>query len=118
MSDLPRIRTALPKQRFHYGDYLVSVLGDIDSGDTREYRYLAAFVREGESQPRLFVCCERLPPGRRADGGYALRVVNAAMDEVMAIDDRWADLDVFIEQALKMGGQLLGLEQDTPYPLG
>ncbi len=117
MSSFPRILTAIPKRRFQYGDFGVSVLGEIESGDERDYRYVAAFVREGESQPRLYVVCERLPPGQRSEGSYALRVVNAVMDEVMEIDDRWVDFDAFTEQALEMGGQLLGLEQETPYSL-
>ena len=117
MENFPSIRTAIPKRRYQYGDFGVSILGEIESGDERDYRYIAAFVREGESQPRLYVVCERLPPGQRSDGTYALRVVNSAMDEVMEIDDRWADLDDFARQALEMGSQLLGLEQDSPYPL-
>ena len=118
MNSFPRILTAIPKRRFQYGDFGVSVLGEVESGDERDYRYVAAFVKEGESQPRLYVTSERLPPGQRSDGNYALRVINAVMDEVMDTDDGWADLDAFIEQALQMGGQLLGLDQETPYPLG
>ena len=117
MSTFPRILTAIPKQRFQYGDFGITILSDIESGDERDYRYIAAFVPEGESQPRLYVICERLPPGQRSAGTYALRIVNAAMDEVMEVDDRWADLGEFTGQALQMGGQLLGLEQETPYPL-
>ena len=117
MSSFPRILTAIPKQRFQYGDFGVAILSDIESGDDHDYRFVAAFVREGESEPRLYVVCERLPPGKRSAGSYALRVVNTAMDEVMEVDDRWANLDEFIEQALQMGGQMLGLEQETPYPL-
>ena len=117
MPEFPRIQRAIPQRRYQYGDHAVTVLGEIESGDGRDYRFVAAFVPDGESQPRLYVVCERATPDQRARGGYALRVVNSAMDEVMDIDDRWGRLDEFSSQALQLGAQLLGLEQETPYPL-
>jgi hypothetical protein len=44
-------------------------------------------------------------------------VINSAMDEVMEVDSRWGQLDEFSSQALQIGAQLLGLEQDTPFQL-
>jgi hypothetical protein len=117
MSNFPKIQRAIPQRRFQYGDFAVTVLGDVESADPRAYEHIAAFVKEGETQPRLYVVSERLAPGRRAAGSHALRVINSAMDEIMDTDSRWARQDAFVDQALMLGGQLLGLEQDTPYPL-
>jgi hypothetical protein len=117
MSEFPRIQTAIPQRRYHYGDYAVSVLGEIESGDDHDYQFVAAFVLEGEAQPKLFVVSERQPPGQRRQGSHALRVINSAMDEVMEIDSRWGRLDDFTAQALEIGAQLLGLEQETPFAL-
>ena len=117
MSEFPKIQTAIPQRRYQFGGFGVTVLGEIDSGDARDYAFVAAFVREGESQPRLFVVSERLPAQQRTDGSHALRMINAAMDEVMDIDDRWARLGDFTDQALRIGAQVLGLEQEVPYPL-
>lgn len=117
MSEFPRIQTAIPQRRYHYGDYAVSVLGEIESGDEHDYQFVAAFVLEGENQPKLFVVAERQPPGQRQQGSHALRVINSAMNEVMEIDDRWGRLDDFTTQALQIGAQLLSLEQETPFKL-
>lgn len=117
MTELPKIRTAIPQRRYQYGEFGVTVLGDIESGDGRDYRFVAAFVREGEAQPRLFVVSERPPASVPGEGSHVLRVINSAMDEVMDRDDRWGRLGDFADQALLMGAQLLGLEQETPYPL-
>lgn len=114
---IPRIATAIPQKRFQYGEYGVTVLGDIESHDGIEYRYVAAFVADGTSSPVLYVTAQRQPPGQRAAGQYALYVINAALDEVMDQGDQWRDLAAFTEQALKMGAQLLNLEKETPYPL-
>lgn len=118
MSQFPKIRTAMPQRRYRYGDFAVTLLGEVDSADGRDYEFLMAFVRDGEAQPQLFVAAERLPPGQRADGSHRLRVINSAMDEIMAVDSRWGLRDPFAEQALQIGAQLLGLEQETVYPLG
>lgn len=117
MSDMPKIQRAIPQRRYQFGDYGVTVLGEIESGDGRDYHYVVAFVREGESRPRLYVVAERLPPGQREKGSHALRVVNSAMDEVMDVDSRWARLGEFVDQALQMGAQILSLEQEIPYQL-
>ena len=118
MSTFPRIGTAIPQRRYQYGDFGVTILGDIESNDGTEYQFIAAFVKEGEGQPRLFVVSERTPPAERTQGSHRLRVINNSMDEVMDVDARWARLGEFSEQALEMGAQLLGLEQETAYPLG
>jgi hypothetical protein len=118
LSELPKIATAIPQRRFQYGDYGVTVLGDIESADGRDYQFIAAFVREGESSPRLYVVSERTPPEDRPNGSNRLRVVNAAMDEIMDIDMRWSRLTEFTEQALQTGAQILGLDRETPFPLG
>jgi hypothetical protein len=39
------------------------------------------------------------------------------MDQVMDVDGRWARLPDFTDQALQLGSQILGLEQETAYLL-
>ena len=94
------------------------MLGQVESGDGRDYRFVTAFVKEGESQPQLYVVSERLPPGERAKGSHALRVINNALDEVMDVDNRWQDLGDYVDQTLQLGAQILGLDQEVPYQLG
>jgi len=117
MSNFPKIQRAIPQRRYQYGDYGVTVLGEVESGDGRDYEFVAAFVKEGEAQPRLYIVSERLPPGQRAQGSHAIRLINSAMDEIMDTDGRWGRLGDFVDQALQMGAQMLALEQETPCPL-
>lgn len=117
MTGFPVIHTAIPLQRYQYGDFTITLLGDVQSGDDRDYQFIAAFVKEGDSRPQLFIVSEHLPPGRRDGGSHALRVINNTLDEVMDVDGRWQRQTDFVDQMLQLGGQLLGLEQDTPYPL-
>jgi len=117
MDQFPRINTAIPQRRYQYGDYAVTVLGEIESGDGHAYQFVTAFIKEGEAQPQLFVVSEKLPAAKRTAGSHALRVVNSVMDETMDVDDRWRFLGEYVDQALQMGSQILGLEQETPYQL-
>jgi len=118
MNTFPKIRTAIPRRRYQYGDYAVTVLGDIESADDHAYQLVAAFVKEGEAEPQMYVVSELPPIAERAGRAYALRVISSVMDEVMDVDQRWRRLDDFTEQALQLGAQMLGLEQEVPYPLG
>ena len=93
MQDRPTIKTAIPKRRYQLGDHSASLLGEIESGDARHYRYILA-VRTGEREPVLYVCAAL---AERADGAYRLRVVSELMTEVVDTNDRWGELDAFAE---------------------
>ncbi len=117
MQDRPTIKTAIPKQRYQIGDHSATVLGEIESDDPRQYRWIAAFIQMGQSQPRLYVCCELAPASRRGDGRYDLRVISDLMSEVVDTADRWGDVDAFSQQAIDLGRQMLGLQQEQPIKL-
>jgi hypothetical protein len=112
MQDRPAIQTAIPRHRYQIGDFSATVLGDIDSGDPRQYRYILALVPMGETQPSFYVCCEQVPPERSADGRYDVRVVNETMSELVDSADHWGDLETFSEMALDLARQVLGLKNE------
>ena len=114
MSEFPRIKRAIPLQRHQVGEYGVTLLGDVESGDQVDYRYILAFVEEGESRPTFFVCCER-NRSAEAEGAYRLRIVSSALSEVLSISDDWKDADRFVSEGLKLGIQALGLTSEQPY---
>ncbi len=107
MDHKPQIRTAVPKRRYQLGEYLVSVLGEIDSKDGNDYRYILAALVEGESEPGLYVTAERLRPGE-----YAMRVIMRDGAQVIASSDRWGDLESFAADALEAVIKILGLDDE------
>jgi hypothetical protein len=111
MSDFPVIRTAIPKRRYRVGDQNVTVLGEIESGDGIPYRWIMAFVQDGQARPGFYVCAERNRPG--GDAAYRLRVVNAVMSEVVEQSDALGDLDSFADEALRLGRSALGLANEA-----
>ena len=89
-----------------------SLLGEIESGDARNFRYILAFVAMGQGEPTLYVCSEQSPPNEADQGRYRLLIVNESMSEVMDQADRWGDLDAFADQAVQLGIQVLGLQRE------
>ncbi|MFM1890999.1 MAG: hypothetical protein RLZ44_76 [Pseudomonadota bacterium] len=118
MSEFPVIRRAIPKRRYQVGEYGVTLLGEIESGDGVDYTHILAFVREGDAKPSLVVCAEPQPASQGSAGSYRLRLVNRAMSEVLDTADAWGDAERFTEEGLRVGMQLLGLSGETPYRLG
>lgn len=112
MRHRPIIKTAMPKQRYQLGDYVASLLGEIESGDHRSYRYILAFIHPGRAEPELYVWSEAAQPGESAAGNYRLWVEAEGLSELVDTDERWGDLELFAAQALKLGAQALGLQHE------
>lgn len=113
----PAIRTAVPKRRYQLGDHQLVVLGEIDSGDGIDYRYIVAAVREGQARPHIFVACERntTQPGA---GRWQLRLIAENLSQVMATGDEYGDLDALMQAAAPLLQQALALGDEPLLPLG
>lgn len=111
--DAPKITTAIPKARWHLGDYNVVLLGDIESPDPARYRYILALVREGEAKPSFYVTSEKNPRSRAAEGSHRMRVISDALTDEIESSDRFADPDVFAEEGLKLAAEMLGISGES-----
>lgn len=111
----PKIKTAIPQQRYRVGDHQAVVLGEIESGDERRYRYVLALVPEGQAQPVFYVTAEKNP--RRVaetQGAYRLRAIAEVLNEDLGSSDRWGDIDAFAQEGLALAAEALGLGGKTP----
>jgi len=108
----PSIATAIPLRRYKYGEFTLTVLGDIDSRDEINYRYILAVVQGGNPEPGLYVTAEQ-----GAGNEMAMRVMMRDGDEVIARSDRWRDVDVFVDEAMNIVSRVLSLSDETPYQL-
>jgi hypothetical protein len=112
--DRPKITTAIPQRRYQFGEYSVTVLGEIESTDPPNYTFILAMVKEGDSEPSVYVICDRR---RRGDSAYRMRLVMAGFNETMGESDDWGDVDAFCEFALQVAAKALGLGDETPHLL-
>lgn len=108
----PSISTAIPLRRYKFGEFTLTVLGDIESPDSMNYHYILAVVQGDDPEPGLYVTAER---GAGAD--MAMRIMMNDGDEVIGFSDQWRDLDVFAEESINIVSRVLNLSDETPYQL-
>lgn len=117
IENAPHIARAIPKARYQLGEFTVSILGEIESNDPLPYRFIAAFVEDGKTEPSLYICSQKARRAVAAQGSHSLRVINAALSEVVSTSDDWAQLAPFSAEALSAGAKLLRLTDQEPYRL-
>jgi hypothetical protein len=108
----PAIRTAIPVRRYSYGEFTLTVLGDIESSNNVSYVYVMAVIQGQNSEPGLYLTAERV-----AGSGYDMRIIMQDGEEIIGHSEQWADLDVFVEEALKVVSRVLNLSDEAPYQL-
>lgn len=108
----PKISTAIPLRRYLYGEFVITVLGDIESPDEARYRYILAVNQEGNPKPGLFVCAER-----GQEGACDLRVAMADGSQVLESSPLFCDLEHFIREGLQVISTLLNLGDEMPHLL-
>lgn len=113
----PAIKTAIPKARYRYGEFIITFLGDIESSDTVTYRWLAAVGREQEPRPGLFLSCEDLPVEERSAGYCRLRAMMQDGEQVLASSSDWRQYSRFETDALDIIAQMLSLTDEQPYKI-
>ncbi len=110
---IPVIHTAIPQRRYQMGEFIVTVLGEIDSGDGIDYHYILATTREGDSSPNLFVSAER----QSGPGGPTMRVSMPDGEQVLGRDEAFSDLEAFIKQGLAVVRSMLNLSDEAAHRL-
>lgn len=108
----PSISTAIPLRRYKFGEFTLTVLGDIESPDERKYRFILAVIQGENPEPGLYVTAER-----GSGEELAMRIMMGDGDEVIGHSDQWGDLDQFADESIIIVSRVLGLSDETPYQL-
>jgi hypothetical protein len=111
----PGIRTAIPKCRYQLGEFTLTVLGEIDSSDGVDYRYIMAVIQGQSPEPGLYITAER--PTGSTGNVLDMRVIMSDGSEVIGQDAEWARLDAFTEKSIDIVSRILSLSDETPYKL-
>jgi len=112
--DAPTITTAIPLRRYQLGDYSAVVLGDIESPDSKKYRFILALVADGDTRPSAYVTCTKAPRARAQEGSHVLNVISEVLADELGISDAWEDVDAFAAEGLKVAARVLGLGAAAP----
>lgn len=113
----PGIVTAIPRRRYKYGEFTVTILADIASNDNRNYRYIMAVIKGSDPEPGIYITAEQDSTAGKTGRDYNMRIVMRDGDEVIGTSDAWHDIDAFSNEALGIVGQLLNLSDEEPYKL-
>ena len=108
----PGIQTAIPKRRYRLGEFTVTVLGDIDSNDGIDYRYIAAVIQGQDPEPGIYLTAEH-----EGAVGLTMRLVMRDGTEVIGSSEQWGELDAFVHEVLDIVARVLSLTDETPYQL-
>ena len=109
----PHINTAIPKRRYQLGDFGITVLGDVESGDGNDYQYVFAMLQDGKSDPSLYVVAIKVAGSE----DYTLRLIAPNMERDLDTSPAWRDLDHFCEQGISIAQQIVGLKDEFPHRL-
>jgi hypothetical protein len=111
----PGIKTAIPRHRYRIGAHEAVLLGDVESDDDAQYRYILAVVVHGQKEPTWFATAE--PRSRAYRGPHALRLYTEDRGcEEIDVSREWADAEAFTQRALELACQRLGVD-DPPQQL-
>ena len=113
----PKIVTAIPQRRYKLGNFLITVLGEIESADGNDYRYIAAVASEGDPNPGLYITAERALSDNQGKSDLVMRIVMHDGAQVLGSSDRWNRLDPFVTDMLEIVARVLDLQDEEPYPL-
>lgn len=113
MDNKPGFTTAVPQKRYQVGEYQATILGDIESSDGREYRYILAMIVDGSHEPKLYVTVER-NRDRNEPGKWLMRVMGHKLNETVGASDQWQDINQFTASSLNVAMQLLALTDEIP----
>ena len=110
----PRFATAIPKRRYQIGDFSAVILGDVESIDNINYRYIFAMVQDGSNEPSFYVLSIYRPS---TEGDYLLKVIAPNLERELDTSDAWRDLDIFAEQAISLAQQVMGMKDEAAHRL-
>ncbi len=108
----PKIVTAIPKRRYRLGEFTAIILADIESSDDVQYRYIMAVVRDGESQPGLYLTLGKKARNEARDLGYDLCLIMQDGSQTIGSSDACKDIEGFAAEALQLVKTILNLEDE------
>jgi hypothetical protein len=109
----PGIVTAIPKRRYKLGEFSLAILGEIESSDDRDYRYIAAVVQGADPEPGIYITAER---NREAGGENCdMRLIMRDGEDVIGSSAAWHDVDAFTDAVIDIVSRILNLSDEEPY---
>ncbi len=111
---IPTFATAVPKRRYKLGEFQAVVLGDVESKDDIEYVWVFALVREGESEPLMYITLERI---KDAMDTLQMHIRLQEQSRVYPAGEEMRDIENFTEMSIDAVVRLFELKDEEPFRL-
>ena len=113
---LPKIQSALPKRRYQFGEFVITLLSEIESDDVASYLYIAAVMREGSNQPEVYITCETISSENKSETtpSYRISVLTENDKHLINQGSQWKNEQTFCDYALDGIQQMFQLTDETP----
>ena len=111
----PSIVTAIPKRRYQYGEFTITLLTEIASNDPVPYLYIAAIMQDGKNSPEVYITCESISADEESQ--YRVRVLSSHDEHIISEASEWHSEQGFCEFALQGVKQMFDLRDETPIQL-
>ena len=111
----PSIVTAIPKRRYQYGEFAITLLTEITTKDPVSYLYIAAVMQEGKDSPEVYITCE--PISASEPQQYRVRVLSAQDEHIISEASEWRSEQAFCDFALQGVKQMFELSDEIPTKL-
>jgi len=108
----PGIVTAIPVRRYSFGEFTLTVLGEVESSDGIRYAYVMAVIQGQDPEPGIYITAER-----ETAPVCDMRLVMRDGAEIIGRSEQWNNLDMFVEEAVRVVSQVLNLSDEVPYQL-
>jgi hypothetical protein len=109
---LPTIQSAIPKRRYQFGEFTITLLTDIKTSDIVSYLFIAAVLREGSSNPEVYITCE--PTTLNDKNTFRIRVLSEQEEHIINVDKQWRHEQEFCDYALQGIQQMFELTDESP----
>ena len=103
----PTIKTAIPARRYKFGEYTITLLTDISSNDKTEYLFIAAVVKDGCSEPEVYITCEPISAPT-----VRVRVLTEQSEHIIGEGAEWNKEQPFCDFALQGIEQMFALSDE------
>jgi len=113
---LPTIQSAIPKRRYQFGEFAITLLTDINSNDPVSYLFIAAVLREGSSKPEVYITCEAITANEEST--CRIRVLSDLDEHIISENKQWRHEQQFCDYALQGIQQMFELTDETPILIG
>ena len=109
---IPHIQSALPRKRYQFGEFSITLLTDIQSNDCENYVYILAAIRDGSTQPEVYITCEAITLDEKPT--YRVRLRSDQQEHIISTESHWGNEKKFCEFALEGIKQMFELTDEEP----